>query len=435
MPKRYYWLKLPEDWFRQKPIKKLRKIASGDTYTIIYLKMLLVSLKQEGKIYFEGVENAFYEELALDLDEDPENVKVTVEFLLSQGLMELVNESEYNLPEARNLTGSGSDSAERVRRFRDNHKDTENVVQIEAKTNAERQKAYRAKKESETKRHIPLIEDYTNRKRYGGNYYIVIKRDGYKCALCGSTDNLCVHHIDGYSEQKPENNSVSKMITLCRECHSNVHANNIEIPYEKLEKIGYFNPQGVTCNVTCNDDVTVTLRNGNAEKEIEKEIEIEKDKEIDKTFCPERCSGPQPMVEIGPAAVDTVQEIDGGAGMMVEKAAGPSSEVFIQLPLNTGEMFDVTMDYVAEKKALYPAVDVEQELRKMRGWLDDNPVNRKTSRGIKRFINGWLTRAQDRSPRAGRKPVTRFDNFRSRDEDWSAIESALLASQNQEEQL
>lgn len=90
MGKRYYWLKLPEGFFRQKPIKKLRKIAGGDTYTIIYLKMLLIAMKQDGKIYFEGVEDDFYEELALELDEDSENVKVTVLFLIRQCLMELV---------------------------------------------------------------------------------------------------------------------------------------------------------------------------------------------------------------------------------------------------------------------------------------------------------------------------------------------------------
>ena len=38
--KKYYWLKLKEDFFRDKKIKKLRKIAGGDTYTIIYLKYL-----------------------------------------------------------------------------------------------------------------------------------------------------------------------------------------------------------------------------------------------------------------------------------------------------------------------------------------------------------------------------------------------------------
>lgn len=50
MAKRYYWLKLHEDFFRQKDIKKLRQIAGGDTYTIIYLKMLLHSLSTSGKL-------------------------------------------------------------------------------------------------------------------------------------------------------------------------------------------------------------------------------------------------------------------------------------------------------------------------------------------------------------------------------------------------
>lgn len=120
MAKRYYWLKLPEDFFRQLPIKKLRRIAGGDTYTVIYLKMLLLSLKQDGRIYFEGVEENFSEELALELDEEEENVKVTVRFLLAHGLMKLVDETEYVLTQCSNMVGSESASAERVRRHREN---------------------------------------------------------------------------------------------------------------------------------------------------------------------------------------------------------------------------------------------------------------------------------------------------------------------------
>ena len=119
MGKRYYWLKLPEGFFRQKPIKKLRKIAGGDAYTIIYLKMLLIAMKQDGKIYFEGVEDDFYEELALELDEDSENVKVTVLFLIRQGLMELVDETEYLLTECGNMVGSEAASTQRSRLCRE----------------------------------------------------------------------------------------------------------------------------------------------------------------------------------------------------------------------------------------------------------------------------------------------------------------------------
>lgn len=120
MAKRYYWLKLSDDFFKSKPVKKLRRIAGGDTYTVIYLKMLLVALKQDGKIYYEGVEDTFADELALDLDEDAENVKVTIAFLKAQNL--LVDgdvENEYILPECAAMTGTESDSAERMRRMRE----------------------------------------------------------------------------------------------------------------------------------------------------------------------------------------------------------------------------------------------------------------------------------------------------------------------------
>ena len=60
--KRYYWLKLFEDFFTSKRIKKLRNLAGGDTYTIIYLKMQLKALKDEGYLYFDGVMNDFAEE-------------------------------------------------------------------------------------------------------------------------------------------------------------------------------------------------------------------------------------------------------------------------------------------------------------------------------------------------------------------------------------
>ena len=120
--KKYYWLKLKEDFFRDKKIKKLRRIAGGDTYTIIYLKMQLLSLKREGKLIFEGVEENFVEELALEIDEEPDNVKMTVAFLLSNKLIEEIDEDEYMLPQAVESMGSESSSAARMRKHRANKK-------------------------------------------------------------------------------------------------------------------------------------------------------------------------------------------------------------------------------------------------------------------------------------------------------------------------
>lgn len=115
--KRYYWLKLKEDYFNSPKIKKLRKIAGGDTFTIIYLKMQLLSVRNEGIIQFEGIEQTFAEELALKLDEDLENVNVTLNYLQSQCLLEVNDNNEFMLLEANNNIGSEGQSAERKRRF------------------------------------------------------------------------------------------------------------------------------------------------------------------------------------------------------------------------------------------------------------------------------------------------------------------------------
>lgn len=88
MGKRYYWLKLPEDFFRQKRIKKLRKIAGGDTFVIIYLKMLLIAMKEDGKFCLEGAGDDFCKEISLELDEYIENVKATLHWLMKLNLME-----------------------------------------------------------------------------------------------------------------------------------------------------------------------------------------------------------------------------------------------------------------------------------------------------------------------------------------------------------
>lgn len=82
-----------------------------------------------------------------------------------------------------------------------------------------------------------------------------------------------------------------------------------------------------------------------------------------------------------------------GAGKPKEKP--PVEASVYTLPLNTGEEFGITAQRVAEFGMLYPAVDVMQELRSMRGWLTANPTKRKTKAGIMKFVNAWLSKRQD----------------------------------------
>ncbi len=142
-PKRYFWLKLHKDFFQRKEIKRLRKIAGGDTYTIIYLKMLLRSIMSDGKLYFDGLEDDFASELALDLDEKEENVQITVQYLLKSGLLEMCSDEEYYLPDAKDNTGTETAVASRVRKHREKQKALQcntDVTQVKHLCNGEIEK-------------------------------------------------------------------------------------------------------------------------------------------------------------------------------------------------------------------------------------------------------------------------------------------------------
>lgn len=130
-------------------------------------------------------------------------------------------------------------------------------------------------------------------------------------------------------------------------------------------------PESVTPGEQCANIVTPEIENRVRDKSLDIDGEI---KEVENTsFSPEAETAPdQP------------------------KQPAPSSPVVISITLNDKTEFPITEADVAGWKDLYPAVDIMQELRKMRGWADANPTKRKTKAGIKRFINAWLAKEQDR---------------------------------------
>ena len=267
MPKRYFWLKLKNTFFDQPKIKKLRRLAGGDTYTVIYLKLQLLSIENEGLLEYEGIEETFAEELALKIDEDPENIEVVLRYLTAQGLME-EQDGDFLLVEAAECIGSETESAKRMRRLRG--KIRQNLLESDEKAS---------------------------------------QCDGDVTEMCASSD---------------------KKVTT-----------DIEI-----------------------------------EKEIEKELEIERDS----ISARSRKNGSKPEADKTP--------------------------VFITFPLNTGEEYPITEGSISKWEQLYPAVDIRQELRKMRGWLDSNPTKRKTRGGVARFVTGWLSREQDRGGSAPQQRPT-----------------------------
>ncbi len=55
----------------------------------------------------------------------------------------------------------------------------------------------------------------------------------------------------------------------------------------------------------------------------------------------------------------------------------------------------LTQTKVDEYAEAFPGLDIVAECRKARQWCNDNPEKRKTPKGMPRFLNTWLSKAQD----------------------------------------
>jgi DNA-binding transcriptional regulator YdaS (Cro superfamily) len=82
----------------------------------------------------------------------------------------------------------------------------------------------------------------------------------------------------------------------------------------------------------------------------------------------------------------------------------PQTTTALSLPLIDHSEFLIDSNMVAEWQQLYPAIDVLQELRKIRGWNLANPDHRKTRRGILKHINRWLADENDAAKHKATRP-------------------------------
>lgn len=115
--KKYYWLKLKENFFSDRVIRKMLKLDNGLGCMFVYLRLLLLAMDSVGYLVYEATEESMFEQLALELDEDPELIKETIDFCIKNGLL-TIDGDLYFLTRTPELIGSESESAERVRKHR-----------------------------------------------------------------------------------------------------------------------------------------------------------------------------------------------------------------------------------------------------------------------------------------------------------------------------
>lgn len=117
--KRFYWLKLPNDYFKRLDQRKMYRQPNGESMQRIYLKMLLLAVDKGGFIRFQNVFDDLTEEIAEEIFEDVELVEQTVAYCKENGLLEMNELHDFFLPQLPLMVGSETDSARRMRNHRE----------------------------------------------------------------------------------------------------------------------------------------------------------------------------------------------------------------------------------------------------------------------------------------------------------------------------
>ena len=134
--KRFYWIKLNTNFFIQREVKSIRRTENGLLYIVIYLKLLLLSANTGGLLKFENTEDSLVEELSIEIDEEPEDVKNAIEVLQKKNLITISSNDEFFLNKAPDMVGSETAAAERMRKSRAKKKELEkNVTMLPNVTN------------------------------------------------------------------------------------------------------------------------------------------------------------------------------------------------------------------------------------------------------------------------------------------------------------
>ena len=116
--RKYYFLKLKEDFFDQREIVVLEGSKDGILYVNILLKLYLKSLQHNGKLLLNEQTPLSAEMIALLTRHEVGTVERAMRAFMQLGLVAVQEDDIYYMPEIEQMTGKGSSDAERKARYR-----------------------------------------------------------------------------------------------------------------------------------------------------------------------------------------------------------------------------------------------------------------------------------------------------------------------------
>ena len=127
--KKYYYMKLKEDFFDTEEMIVLEGIQDGYIYSNILLKLYLKSLKTNGRLMLRDLIPYNAEMIANITRHNVSSVKVALKILKKLGLIEVLDDGAIYMRDIQNFVGSSSSEADRKRAYR--HKIKEEKERLE----------------------------------------------------------------------------------------------------------------------------------------------------------------------------------------------------------------------------------------------------------------------------------------------------------------
>ncbi len=119
MAKKFYWLKLKEDFFDDLTIKMIEEMENGIYYTNFLMKLYLKSLKTEGKLLFRDTIPYDEKMLSVLTGVNIDTVRTALKIFLEFGMVERWDDGTLYISEVQTMIGNETESARRVRKHRE----------------------------------------------------------------------------------------------------------------------------------------------------------------------------------------------------------------------------------------------------------------------------------------------------------------------------
>ena len=249
MSSKFYWIKLKKDFFKRHDIRILE--SYGSDYVLLYLKMLAESIDHNGKLRFSESVAYTPEMLSAIFQAQIDTIKNALKLLSDLGLIEIEPDGTIRVTRFDNFVGSETEAAIKKRNQRN----------LPVLKNGSKRLNGSAVITPDGVTHV------IDEKRYGGHGMQALDRAFGKCELCGSSENVVVHHNNGYSTE------LDDLVCLCVSCHGKAHtnANNGHIEIKRPPYVPRLSTEStpLVCQMSTQN---IDIR----DKSIEKEIDIDK---------------------------------------------------------------------------------------------------------------------------------------------------------------